>query len=314
MDLLFCLRETVPALRQLIMFSRTSFQRVLGRNNSAPADTPTPIRIRTNTAQQIHQWWIRIMLKVGRCIRFAEIREHTIRILGADIENLSIDNNRGQKIFRNLFQEVREASGRETSTASTAYHRVIGNELVGEPLPRGSGVATQSAETCHHPETEMSRRGTAKMHTTNPATNPPTKIMIMWWTCRLCQSRWARHPIPDYGTSEAQDNDVMCFGKHAGKTYVEVLLTCPTYCDWVLMTAESGESPSPQLMRFAAYIQRQRQPQQARVNQQPATAMDFEEGYAEEWEDMPQEAEAAPKPKAKAARSRSKSQSSDPDL
>jgi len=41
---------------------------------------------------------------------------------------------------------------------------------------------------------------------------------------------------------------------YTGLTYNEVYTKHPTYADWVLKTAETGDSPSEPLKRFARYL------------------------------------------------------------
>ena len=46
----------------------------------------------------------------------------------------------------------------------------------------------------------------------------------------------------------------MRFGRHLGEQYIDVYNNHPTYCNWVLETAEHGEKPSKELQRFAEYL------------------------------------------------------------
>ena len=58
-----------------------------------------------------------------------------------------------------------------------------------------------------------------------------------------------------YETNDAATGrDILTFGRHTGKTYDTVYTLHPDYCNWVLNTAETGDSPSPQLVKFARYL------------------------------------------------------------
>ena len=48
--------------------------------------------------------------------------------------------------------------------------------------------------------------------------------------------------------------DLITFGKHTGKTYNTVYVQHPDYCEWILRTAETGDSPSQSLLRFADFL------------------------------------------------------------
>ena len=55
-------------------------------------------------------------------------------------------------------------------------------------------------------------------------------------------------------TDIAGPMDRITFGKYMGKTYQAIYLEHPEYCDWILQTAETGDHPSQQLLRFAKYL------------------------------------------------------------
>ena len=48
--------------------------------------------------------------------------------------------------------------------------------------------------------------------------------------------------------------DQVTFGKHAGMTYDEVYKKHPSYCNWVMHTAEVGDDPGASLVKFARHL------------------------------------------------------------
>ena len=76
--------------------------------------------------------------------------------------------------------------------------------------------------------------------------------------CSQCLSRWERsdiHRATETGIT-LNPHDLVTFGKHTGSTYQEVYQTDKPYCQWVMMTAQMGES-SEEVTRLATYIYNQ---------------------------------------------------------
>ena len=46
----------------------------------------------------------------------------------------------------------------------------------------------------------------------------------------------------------------MNFGKYLGQTYNTVWVNDPSYCQWALLTVESGDATGDGLARFAQYV------------------------------------------------------------
>ena len=69
----------------------------------------------------------------------------------------------------------------------------------------------------------------------------------------------------------ASGTDIICFGKHMGKTCKTVYEKYPEYCEWILKTAETGDDPCQQLMKFAKYLASREAPNPENI---PAGRMD----------------------------------------
>ena len=101
-----------------------------------------------------------------------------------------------------------------------------------------------------------------------------TRRLRSWFTCQRCHSRWERKPLRQNVNEELNDEDRLDFGKNVGKTYSEIFLSQVSYCDWVVDTSVTGDSPGPQLLRFARYILAKRE---ARIAQTQGAQVHSEE-------------------------------------
>ena len=55
-------------------------------------------------------------------------------------------------------------------------------------------------------------------------------------------------------------SEILSFGRHAGKTYDQMIEQHADYCQWAVMTIEQDAgSASPELRRFAEYVVRKEQ-------------------------------------------------------
>ncbi len=54
--------------------------------------------------------------------------------------------------------------------------------------------------------------------------------------------------------TEPRDSDIYPMGRHAGKTYIEILTNHPSYAAWIVQTAEEETDSHEQLKRFARYL------------------------------------------------------------
>ena len=78
---------------------------------------------------------------------------------------------------------------------------------------------------------------------------------LAWWTCTQCKTRWKRHFLSEAtSTSTPQDNDLVQFGQHQGRTYQEIHEEFPQYATWVVMTSEQDVEASPGLLHLATYL------------------------------------------------------------
>jgi hypothetical protein len=153
----------------------------------------------------------------------------------------------GEKVFDQLLPAATGAAPPQTPVK----FRIIGKkgEAMGKILPPGQGekdkkTASMDPVMCRHPDAEMMARGNAK---------------DKWWTCKKCLSRFERLTVSEMtpADSQPQDQDLVVFGKYTGSTYLEVYQQDPQYCNWLMQTAEAGES-SEQMLRLANYIQTMR--------------------------------------------------------
>ena len=140
---------------------------------------------------------------------------------------------------RDAYLRIFHQAERKLPNDVTQHHRVIRGELVGQLLPQGAGEQQQDPLLCSHPTDQMRKRGNKGGR---------------WWTCLSCRSRWERIPLDAEQLSrEPQDSDLVTFGKYSGKTYLSVIDDL-SYCQWVMMTAESDEETSQGLRRLAKYL------------------------------------------------------------
>ena len=155
----------------------------------------------------------------------------------------------GLKVFKQLTaEEDGDAQTAPSTSASskdlrpfTRILRALGSRwVVGPPREPSDGKPNRDPKVCDHPQTNMKPRGNGK---------------DIWWTCDLCLSRWDRIAITQYeNPGPPKDSDRALFGKHTGRTYLEIFRMDQQYCDWVLRTAESGDEASPELIRLAKWI------------------------------------------------------------
>ena len=167
---------------------------------------------------------------------------------------------------------------------------IIKNEVRGRYLgisEKRISKPIEDASTCNHPDEDMIRGGCAPRAGQTQGKN----VAYQWFTCRRCHGRWERTPLLVNQSEETTDDDPLDFGKFTGRAYSDVFNSQKAYCDWVVDTSTTGDSPSRQLQRFARYILAKRE-SQILARTQP----DYEEEqYPVEWsqvdEPMGQESE-----------------------
>ena len=137
----------------------------------------------------------------------------------------------GEKVYDAWFTVPMPQSVSQSS--QPVVHRIIRGEAVGRQLERGAGPqdlkkATMDPSMCQHPVENMKARGNAK---------------ALWWFCEKCASRWNRLAVSQVNSCpEPLDDDIVTFGNHLGKKYVEVYMTDPKYCERVMETVAQGEA------------------------------------------------------------------------
>ena len=215
------------------------------------------------------------VIKLLMMIRYVAIKEVTIQALGADHKNEELDAEAGRQHFNRVFQYIKDTEASRKQRVPE-YTRIIGNEVVGKELKPSVSVerlAINPASACPHPNKDMMRRGNAKEQ------RDGSKIFKLWWTCKLCHSRWERYALPaPQVEGTPKDSDTILFGQFLGQTYLEVYNNHPSYCSWVVETAEWGEAPSQHLLHFNKYLLFHApadSPESIRIKQQEAREQAF---------------------------------------
>ena len=145
------------------------------------------------------------------------------------------------------------------------YSRVINGQILGKELDKkGNGIPDVDPSVCDNPTTAIKARS-------NKRKDPKTGEIKGqdWFTCVKCQTRWERLPGPEKGastgskdqdpnlfqkTNQEMGDELINFGKYQGQlTYLQIYQEDRQYVDWVMATHETERS-SPQLSRFAAWI------------------------------------------------------------
>ena len=200
---------------------------------------PTDEATNKLTVQQRRAAWKRFVLQTGLIMLFAAVQEKIKQLMPRCFgKHLNLTKKKG--IEPGVPQTKKKMQERPVS-------RIINGQVVGTPLPAGKGRATVPADQCAHPQASMAPRGNAK----------EGSLKQLWWTCKLCQSRWVRfHFVKP--TGETNKDEVLTIGKHRGKTYGEVLANHASFAHWAVMTVENDEeNASAELKRFAKWVQRE---------------------------------------------------------
>ena len=154
----------------------------------------------------------------------------------------------GKEPYLRLVGETKRISAEEGS------QRVINGQQVGKKLTPSSGTPEVSPDVCPHPLEKMKAR--SNMQTKSDGTQKGK----VWWTCLQCLSRWERIPLPTAKPKPARKErkllgtNLMGFGRHKEKTYLDVWCNHQGYCTWAMTTDETQTDASPQLRRFATWL------------------------------------------------------------
>ena len=181
------------------------------------------------TIEQIHHQWQRFSTKMLSILTYVSMMQVQMpAILG--------------KSFKTMFEQAKRLprdAPASSSHSSQNVFRMIGPEAVGKLLRRGQTLTEIDPNECTHPDHRMLRRG-----------NSHEK----WWQCNLCASRWLRFTPASQVQEQPQDEDVLTFGKYAGKTHLQVYTEHQPYCQWAIQTAtEDRENADIRLINLANY-------------------------------------------------------------
>ena len=183
--------------------------------------------------------WNRLVILAKIFMRFTQVKNFLITVMGKETNRPPKSDDEWEMIDVDP-EEPREESNRLWRTINLQGEQYV----VGEVLTESKYVknSTHNPIICQHPAEKMYGRG--------------ARADKKWWYCQACGTRWERILLSNFeGTSNHQNGtDLITFGKHAGKTYNTVYVTHPDYCEWILKTAETGDSPSPELLKFAKYL------------------------------------------------------------
>lgn len=198
--------------------------------------------VRSIPPERIQHMWRRLYLLAEAFLRFTQRKNFLMTVMGEDTINPPEEEEEYEKIY---------VDPDRPSQKTNKPWRIITFQgekyVVGKEMPEGKGVVdkkkhTHDPLTCQHPSDMMSGRG--------------GRGDKKWWCCQACGTRWERILLSSFeGTKDRQSGtDLITFGKHAGKTYNTVYVQHPDYCDWILRTAETGDSPCQSLLKFAKYL------------------------------------------------------------
>ena len=188
--------------------------------------------------------WQRFRILLTMFLRFTQQKNFLLSILPAELINPTEDESDFEKI------DVGDAHAKPKEKKKNKPFRILAFKgesfVVGDRLLPGKGAKdmkkiTHDPITCQHPCDQMFARG--------------GKDGKKWWNCTACGGRWDRVPLAYYElTSAPTCRDLLTFGKHAGQSFDWVYLNDMAYCQWIMLTMESGDNQGGQLKKFAKYL------------------------------------------------------------
>ena len=245
--------------------------RLLQGNDGRPSTTSSsgarrPLGESLRSKYLIHMWQRAVTLAT-MFLQFIQVKNFLLGKMPKETIDPSSSDSEYEKIP--VPGEAPKKKGDKSQPWTVHKHKGI-PFIVGPVMGPGLGVVDQSKIThspllCQHPSDKMCARGGRG--------TPPT----LWWYCEACGNRWQRIPLSNYESAGtvSSGNDILCFGKHIGKTCRTVYGKHPEYCQWILKTAETGDSPCQELLKFARYIS-SRDPNGPNPEDIPAGRMDEE--------------------------------------
>ena len=189
--------------------------------------------------------WRRLVILLWKFLQYTQIKNFLMMVLPQETINPQEEED-------DDFEKIEVEADFPKQKRSNKPWRILsfnGTEyVVGKELKESQGVKDTQKRThdpiiCQHPSGKMQARG--------------GRNDLRWWCCQACGTRWDRIPLSKYEptqTTQSSGKDLVTFGKHAGKTYDQVLQSYPGYCEWVMKTAEEGDDVGVQLIKFARYL------------------------------------------------------------
>ena len=211
---------------------------------SRRSTTSSGAATRSIPAVQINHMWRRLVILLRTFLQFTQVKNFLITMMPMETVNPSEDEPECE------FEKIDVDSDPPKQKKTSKPWRILNVKgepyVVGKELKESQGTKDATKHThdpmlCQHPSEKMLARGGRNDQ--------------RWWCCQACGARWERIPLSKYETNEQPSGkDLVTFGMHAGKTYNNVYLSHPTYCDWIMKTAETGDDASAQLIKFARYL------------------------------------------------------------
>ena len=192
----------------------------------------------------IHRAWQRMTTKLCLVLRTFHHKEMCTKLMGKDA-------------YLRVFRDIKHIKTERTQDEHPTVWRIIDEWTVEEPMkPSTTRPARVSAEQCTHPGGQMQRRGNKHK---------------AWYTCLACNSRWVSRTVGSHiPLGEPTPNELVMFGKHKGKTFHWVTNNDPSWCKWVVMSAEQEIDCSEGLRRLARHhinLESQEADRQCRMDQ-----------------------------------------------
>jgi hypothetical protein len=198
----------------------------------------------------VEHYWRRLTLLIQQFMNYTQYHNVISQIFPQGMINPAADSDSDD--FEKIDVEADFPKQRKTQKEKNKPWRILTFQdvkyVVGKERPEGKGKQDAKKHThdpilCQHPLDMMRARG--------------GRDNLLWWNCQACGTSWDRIPLSKFeATSDSQSNhkDRVTFGKHAGKTYDEVYKKHPSYCMWVMQTAEVGDDPDASLVKFARHL------------------------------------------------------------
>jgi len=186
--------------------------------------------------------------------------------------------------YNNIFGAVKKANAIPTTSPQRTVSRVIRGEIVGKQLAtKAAGEPHVDPLMCDHPESQMKGRSNEKKSTKEPG----AIVGLKWWTCERCKTRWERFSFKEtLQDMPPRPTDLVMFGKHKMRSYLEIQTEFPDYARWVIETAENDTECSPELRHLAKFLVIDQDPNAERsVTFQEPMETDSDLEYPEDWDD-----------------------------